>query len=87
MIRERDSRPNLRLRKRIDFSPGNLKGRQLDGQHEKKLTVTTIERSFVDSSSASPTSHTDGYLLTPLRERSVLTRLDVGPFLFRVTDY
>ncbi len=74
MSRDGDSHPNLRHRKRPEASIGSQKGKGLE-EEIKPLVTTKTSKSSADASDA------DGYILIPLQERSILTRLDVGPFL------
>jgi len=75
MTRGGDPHPNLRHRKRPDDTPSIQKIKGLEEEETKPVLSTTIEQSSVN------TSDTDGYVLIPLRERTILTRLDIGPFL------
>lgn len=77
MKKDGDSHGNLRHRKRRDVTPTS--GQKVKGaeEEEKKPVFSTMK----EPSSDVENSHTDGYVLIPLRERSILTRLDVGPFL------
>jgi len=76
MTKDGDHHPNLRQRKSSDPSPRIHGGKALEEDETKPLLTTSSEKSSVD------TSGTNGYVLIPLRQRSVFTRLDVGPFLF-----
>jgi len=75
MTRDEDSHPNLRHRKRQEASIGSQKGKGLEEEEIKPLVPAPTTKSSTDTSDA------DGYVLIPLQERSILTRLDVGPFL------
>ena len=79
MARDGDPHPNLRHRKRPDDTP-NIQNAAMTSEEEetKPLLTKTSEQSSVDTDTA---SDTDGYVLIPLRQRSILTRLDIGPFL------
>lgn len=74
MTRDADLRPNLRYRKRQDVAVGTQKERGFK-EETKPVSISKNEHSPVDISS------TGGYVLMPLRERRILARLDVGPFL------
>jgi manganese-transporting P-type ATPase len=75
-----DVHPNLRHRKHVTDAVQNEAG----GMKEISPTCNTnFDNSYQPSfpSSSSSLSQTDGYVLIPLIERSLLMRLDVGPFL------
>lgn len=74
MTKDEDTHPNLRHRKRSD-APLSIPESTRQEEEEKKPVLTRAGHSSSD------TSDTDGYLLIPLRERTLMTRLDIGPFL------
>mmetsp|Transcript_30054 Transcript_30054/g.34474 ORF Transcript_30054/g.34474 Transcript_30054/m.34474 type:complete len:1431 (+) Transcript_30054:65-4357(+) len=78
-----DHHPNLRHRKRSDASPttqgGQLEEKDITGKEGAKATSASF--SFSLSPPPLPTTDSSGYVLVLLRERPILTRLDVGPFL------
>ena len=69
-----DSNSNLRHRKRPDSAPSLQKRIGFEDKTKEKSTKTS-------RLSPSDTGDTGGYALIPLRQRSTMTRLDVGPFL------
>ena len=73
--KDEDPHPNLRQRKRPEAALGSQKAKGFEEEETKPLIYTT------GTESSAKTSDADGYVLIPLRERSILTRLDVGPFL------
>ena len=74
MTKGSDNHPNLRHRKPPTVTVGSKKGEGIDDEETKPDLTTTMEQ--VPANTVS-----DGYLLIPLRERNILTRLDIGPFL------
>lgn len=74
MTRDEDPHPNLRQRKRSDSSLATQKGKGIEEETTPLLSTKTVD-------SSTNTTDADGYALIPLQERSILTRLDFGPFL------
>jgi manganese-transporting P-type ATPase len=88
-----DTHPNLRHRKHVEYAVQKeasymeeilMKNEALSSIGNPHLDIhsqSSKPSSSSSSSSSCSLSQTDGYVLIPLTERSVLTRLDVGPFL------
>ena len=74
MTKGSDNHPNLRHRKPPTVTVGSKKGEGIDDEETKPNLTTTMEQ--VPANTVS-----DGYVLIPLRERNILARLDIGPFL------
>ena len=74
MTRDEDPHPNLRQRKRSDSSLATQKGKGIEEETTPLLKTENVQ-------SSTSTTNADGYVLIPLQERSILTRLDFGPFL------
>jgi len=61
--------------------PSSASSTTIDDDPTTTTTTTTASASSSTSTSNSDSEATEGYVLTPLEQRSILTRLDVGPFV------
>ena len=77
-----DSHPNLRMRKHQE------EGQHHDRSMEEEIEITPLishRRQEELNNDSDVSSASDGFLLVPLRERSIVMRLDVWPFLISYT--
>ncbi|KAG7346895.1 phospholipid-translocating P-type ATPase, flippase [Nitzschia inconspicua] len=74
--------PNLRHRKQcIGEILKDERGTEVEIIDDEVTSLSTSQDSKSSKLMAGSSPQTDGYILTPLKERSVLTRLDVYPFV------